>query len=400
MRKVFRHLLFSVLPMVALGCNPLNGNPTSSSAFLQPAPASFEIVSATAANAQVTLDWQSSANATSYNVLRGTSAGNFAVTAATGITGTSYTDTGLANGTTYFYIVTAVGPGGSTNASEEFSAMPSLPSLLVIADTGNNRIVAVSDMGGDGWTSLNGADSDQLNGPRGVFLNTDGSIYVADTLNSRIVSMQDIEGDNWTPFGSAGNGTDQFAAPAAVSLDPSGNIYIADTGNARIVQMTDMTGSNWIALPGSGGNSFLTPTSIAFGLSGIIYVAEVISVTNMQGANWAATNGSGDFESPSSVSVGNDGTVYVADPGTSTVYSMNTEGVVQAILTTDGEGDSFKNPTGICVDGNGVIYVADTGNNRIVSVTDMTGSNWTNLTSGGGETFSSPHSIACRYGSP
>jgi hypothetical protein len=41
-----------------------------------------------------------------------------------GVTGTSFVDRGLNNGTTYYYTVTAVGPGGESVWSVEVSAKP------------------------------------------------------------------------------------------------------------------------------------------------------------------------------------------------------------------------------------------------------------------------------------
>ena len=71
-----------------------------------PAPTGL---TATAGNAQVTLSWTGSIGAASYNVYRGTSSGGESITPiASGITETSYTDTGLTNGTTYYYKVAAV----------------------------------------------------------------------------------------------------------------------------------------------------------------------------------------------------------------------------------------------------------------------------------------------------
>ena len=75
-----------------------------------PAPASL---GATPGNAQILLNWSASASATSYIIKRGLSSGS-ETTLVTGITGTSYTNTNLVNGTTYYYIVTAAGPGGTS----------------------------------------------------------------------------------------------------------------------------------------------------------------------------------------------------------------------------------------------------------------------------------------------
>ena len=90
------------------------------------------------------------------------------------------------------------------------SAPAAIGPSLVIADTGNNRIVGVSNMQGDGWTPLLGYGGNNFNSPEGVFLNGDGSIYVADTLNDRIVQIQDIYGDGWTEIGGQGNGDYEF----------------------------------------------------------------------------------------------------------------------------------------------------------------------------------------------
>ena len=63
--------------------------------------------------------------ATSYILKRGTSSGNETTTVISGYTGTSYTNTALANGTTYYYLVAATDAGGTGPNSSEASATPS-----------------------------------------------------------------------------------------------------------------------------------------------------------------------------------------------------------------------------------------------------------------------------------
>ena len=71
-----------------------------------------------AKSGQVTLSWTASTGATAYNVYRGTGFDGEATIPIATVTGPSYTDTGVTNGTLYFYEVAAtnsVGISGDTN---------------------------------------------------------------------------------------------------------------------------------------------------------------------------------------------------------------------------------------------------------------------------------------------
>ena len=68
-------------------------------------------VAAFGGDGQVTLTWNSSVGATSYNVWRLVAGGSAYTRAnASPVTSTVYTNTGLVNGTTYSFVITAVGP--------------------------------------------------------------------------------------------------------------------------------------------------------------------------------------------------------------------------------------------------------------------------------------------------
>jgi fibronectin type 3 domain-containing protein len=82
-------------------------------------------LTATSGRAQVALAWSATTGATSYNVLRSTTNGSGYVTIATGITGTSFTNTGLTNGVTYYYVIQAVDSSGPSADSNQASATPS-----------------------------------------------------------------------------------------------------------------------------------------------------------------------------------------------------------------------------------------------------------------------------------
>src|SRR5438874_9625042 len=106
-------------------------------------------LTATGGAGQISLSWTGSAGATSYNVLRGDSPRTEANPVASAVT--SYDDTGLAPGKTYYYVVQAVGPGGTSGNSNEVSATTVPPGPASLTATGGVGQVALS------WTAVSGA---------------------------------------------------------------------------------------------------------------------------------------------------------------------------------------------------------------------------------------------------
>lgn len=90
-------------------------------------------LSVTPGNAQVQLSWNAAAGATSYNVKRSTTSGG-PYTTVTSVAGTSFTNTGLTNGTTYFYVVSAVNANGESANSTQVSATPVAANFTLAAN--------------------------------------------------------------------------------------------------------------------------------------------------------------------------------------------------------------------------------------------------------------------------
>jgi cellulose 1,4-beta-cellobiosidase len=115
---------------VVSASNSAGNSPNSSEVSATPIgaqpPAAPTGLMATKGNKQVVLNWNAVSGATSYNVYRGTSPGAEGSTPiATGVTSTSYTNTRLTNGKTYYYQVAAVNSAGTGPRSNEASATPS-----------------------------------------------------------------------------------------------------------------------------------------------------------------------------------------------------------------------------------------------------------------------------------
>jgi len=87
------------------------------------APYAVAGVVATAAAGQVTVQWNAVRGATGYQLYRTANSGSEPATpSVTGLTGTTFTDTGLNPGTTYYYRVVAVNGAGASGFSTEASA--------------------------------------------------------------------------------------------------------------------------------------------------------------------------------------------------------------------------------------------------------------------------------------
>ena len=97
---------------------------------------------------------------------------------------------------------------------------------IYVADTGNCRIARFDDMTGANWVTVGiqgssalqfECQSSQLGG---IFVDSAGRILVADTGNARVVRMEDMTGAGWVALGSFGSGTRQFVSPNSVFVKP------------------------------------------------------------------------------------------------------------------------------------------------------------------------------------
>ena len=107
------------------------------------------------------LSWNVAVGAGSYRVKRATTSGGPYTTIASPFT-TSYTDSGLTNGTTYYYVISAVNSAGESPDSSQVSATPQLlppappTNLNASMDNRNSGVINLR------WTqSSSGASSSQ-----------------------------------------------------------------------------------------------------------------------------------------------------------------------------------------------------------------------------------------------
>ena len=227
---------------------------------------------------------------------------------------------------------------------------------IYVADTWNHRIQKFDKDGkflgkwgefislGDPAAANDAAKDTKFFGPRGIAIGPDGNVYVTDTGNKR-VQIFDSNGKFLRKIDSGMSATKlspnypftlpgELNEPIGIAVDGAGNVYVADTNNKRI-QKFDPTGKfalQW-AVPGTAWDPgvYLEPF-LAVDASGIYVTAptgQKVLKFDPNGKLLAEKNAEGavSLKTPTGITVGADGTVYVVDTGANGVVNL---GKIQA----------------------------------------------------------------------
>jgi LVIVD repeat/Fibronectin type III domain len=117
---------------------------------------------ATPGNGQAALSWSAATGATGYTVRRGTSSGGPYSVIKSNVVGTSFTDTGLTNGTNYVYVVSATnaeGEGAVSNEASATPASPGVPTTTTLASSPNPSTLGQAVTGAGDWKNSAGNNS-------------------------------------------------------------------------------------------------------------------------------------------------------------------------------------------------------------------------------------------------
>ncbi len=227
-------------------------------ASLPNVPAAPTGFNAYAGNGQVSLAWNSSVGATSYNVKRSTTSGGPYSTIAPNVTATSYNDTTVSSCSTYYYVVSAVSAGGESPNSLQASATPfgNLPSPWLHQDIGSVGFAGNAGACGSTFTVL-GSGTD-------IWDNADSFHFTYQTLTgdgsivARVVTIGAT--DPWAKAGvmlreslTAGS----RHAMMILSSSQGSSFQWRDTSNGsmQFLNQTGVTAPYWVKLT-RAGNTF------------------------------------------------------------------------------------------------------------------------------------------------
>ncbi len=162
------------------------------------------LIAQVVSSSQINLTWNALTNATSYNLKRSLTNGGSYTTIASGVTTTNYQDTGLAGGTMYYYVVSAVVSGTETPNSAQATATtlsPTVGSLIHRYSFNETGGASVADsVGGPVWagTLPNGGT---LSG--GQLALSSGSQQYASLPTGIVSSLSNITVMAWADLSSA-----------------------------------------------------------------------------------------------------------------------------------------------------------------------------------------------------
>ncbi|HET6508977.1 MAG TPA: DNRLRE domain-containing protein [Baekduia sp.] len=236
---------------------------------------------------------------------------------------------------------------------------------LYIADTGHHRVRriapdgTISTFAGGGDPGPDDADAGDggpatdayIDAPLSVAVGPDGTVYIAALFSVRAVGDDGVirtvagTGGGGTPSGDDGRATDAVLRANAVAVTPDGTLYIDDFNHHQIRRVAP---------------------------DGIISRFAGTGTSGFSGDDGPADDA--ELNYPSGVAVGQDGAVYIGDSSNYRVRRVGTDGIITTVAGDGGPGRSGNGlpgtqahllyPATVSVGQDGTLYIGETGDIR------------------------------------
>lgn len=239
-------------------------------------------------------------------------------------------------------------------------------SLLLVADTGNGRILKYA-VEGNSLTPGAPIALPQIPYPIRVQADSKGEIYVLDGRLRRIARL--------SPSGELQGYVDLEAIPGGAVVPRSfrigrdDNLYILDVFSARVLVL-DRAAKVLREIPFPGEHGFFSDLTLDTG-------GRIFLIDSVRKRVYSAPKGTDAFTSlsegleehvnfPTSLAVDGRGIIYVIDQTGGSIVILGPDGTFRGRSLSMGWKNGFLlYPTQACIDDNGNFFIANRGNNRV-----------------------------------
>jgi sugar lactone lactonase YvrE len=230
------------------------------------------------------------------------------------------------------------------------------------AERGASCVVALKPLG-----EIPGADAWGLASPEAIAVDHHGDVLIADTGNHRVLVVS-ASGEPLWEFGGFGWADGQFDRPSALAVYPGFYVYVLDGGNRR-VQRFDAEG-DFVDTPIDADEAG-SPVDLAVGQAGEILLVDADSQTVLARSQFDEVlapigqfgTGEGGLVRPAAVAWGPGREIAVADPGRGAVEVFDEFGAELYSLSCP---DTLE-PGDLLFDSSGSLVVSDLRHGRVVA---------------------------------
>ncbi len=240
-------------------------------------------------------------------------------------------------------------------------------SLLVVADTGNRRLLRYT-IAGDRVTPAGEVRLNEIPYPIKVQVGLKGEILALDGKSRRIARISPT-GEFKGYVQLSGDGPAGASVPRSFAIDREGSLFVLDIFQARVIVLSpEGRPQRQIVFPRDAG--FLSDLAVdgAGTVFAIDSVGRRVYAAKRTDALLAPLTGAmkEDLAFPTAIAVDGQGRIYIADQNEGGIVILGADGSFRGRQSGMGwkEGQ-LREPTGVCAGIAGTIFVADRDNNRV-----------------------------------
>lgn len=211
--------------------------------------------------------------------------------------------------------------------------------------------------------------------PYDIAVDARGRIFISDTSRAGVLRLDPVE-ETFKVLAETGPGAINKAL--AIDLDPEGNLYAIDV---MMNQLTVLDPDGEVLASYDISQHFVRPSGLAVDAErGRIFVSDVkghkIGVLDMTGefifSFGARGTAPGEFNLPTHLALGKDGSLYVSDTMNFRIQHFDAEGNFLRMWGQNGAGPgAFHRLKGIAVDNAGNVWATDASSGRVQVFTDF-----------------------------